>query len=61
MVKRLEELAKKLISVKGILLILSTVLLLVGVIPNWMWFTFAGGIVGIRMIEKVIYTLKDKE
>jgi hypothetical protein len=54
MLERLKDLCVKLISVKGVLLILSSVLLIVKIIPDWMWYTFATAVIAIRTVEKAI-------
>jgi hypothetical protein len=54
MKKRLQDLAIKLISVKGLVFIMATVLLFFAKITVTIWFIFAGIFVGIRCVEKMI-------
>ena len=54
LLKRAYTLLIKLISVKGVVFMLSTVMLFLGLSPSWMWFAFTGTVVGLRTVEKYI-------
>lgn len=52
--KRAIELLIKVISKKGLALALATVLLLVGLIDQWVWFAVIGLFIGASTGEKII-------
>jgi hypothetical protein len=54
MKKRCQELLIKLTSVKGVVFIISTVLLTLGKIDAYWWSAFAAGFIGTRFLEKLI-------
>ena len=52
--KRLVLLLVKFTSVKGVVFIISTVLLALGKIDAYWWSAFAAGFIGARFLEKLI-------
>lgn len=54
MKKRFKELLIKFTSVKGVVFIIATSLLVVGKIDAYWWSAFAAGFIGTRFLEKLI-------
>jgi hypothetical protein len=57
--ERLRLLIIKLISIKGTVFILATVLKFMGIINDWIWFAFGTAVISIRAFEKLIGKMPD--
>lgn len=61
LISRFKDLAIKIISVKGTVFIIATILVFMGKIDIITWVIFAGVFVGVRTVEKMIRAIHPKK